>query len=48
MVPLDIVEKKISNNGELQTMHYLTLPGRQRLEFEKMCELISERATLNA
>ena len=48
MVPLDIIEKKISNNGELQTMHYLALPGRQRLEFEKMCELISERTTLNA
>lgn len=48
MIPLEILEKVIAKDGEKHPMYYLTLPGRARLDFDKMCELISERTTLNA
>lgn len=47
MISLDIAEKEVYRQGEKLLMYYLTLARRQRLDFEKMCELISERTTLN-
>ena len=43
MVRLSIFRKKISKNGELKPMYYLTFYGAERLNFEKMCDLIAER-----
>ena len=47
MVRLSIFRKKIAKNGELKLMYYLTFYGSDRLNFDKMCKLISERTTLN-
>ena len=47
MVRLSIFRKKIAKNGELKPMYYLTFYGAERLNFEKMCDLIAERTTLN-
>lgn len=47
MIPLKITSRKAKNDDNKKVYH-LVLPGRSRLGFEKMCELISERTTLNA
>ena len=47
-IPLEIVEKKISNVGNLETMYYLSVLRQERLDFEEMCHLIAERTTLSA
>ena len=47
-IPLEIVEKKISNVGNLETMYYLSIMRQERLDFEEMCHLIAERTTLSA
>lgn len=48
MIPLGIVEKKISDKGDLKTMYYLSVLRQERLDFDQMCELIAERTTLSA
>lgn len=48
MIPLRIVEKKISDKGDLKTMYYLSVLRQERLNFEEMCQLIAERTTLSA
>ncbi|MBO7200004.1 MAG: hypothetical protein J6V54_01265 [Bacteroidales bacterium] len=48
MVRLSIFRKKIAKNGELKPMYYLTFYGAERLNFEKMCDLIAERTTLDS
>lgn len=45
MIELDIASRKSSE--EDKEVYYLRLARRQKLDFEKMCELISERTTLN-
>ena len=47
MIPLGIVEKKISDEGDLKTMYYLSVLRQERLDFDQMCELIAERTTLS-
>lgn len=47
MIPLEITSRKARNEDDKEVYH-LVLPGRARLEFDKMCQLISERTTLNA
>ena len=47
MIPLEITSRKARNKDDKDVYH-LVLPGRARLDFDKMCELISERTTLNA
>ena len=46
MIPLKITSRK-SPEHEDKEVYHLVLPGRSRLGFEKMCDLISERTTLN-
>ena len=48
MIELDICKKNLYSHGDKEIKYYLTLARRQRLDFEKMCQLISERTTLNA
>jgi predicted histone-like DNA-binding protein len=48
MIELDICKKNLYSHGEKKIKYYLTLARRQRLDFEKICQLISERTTLNA
>ena len=48
MIELDISKKNLYSHGKKKIKYYLTLARRQRLDFEKMCQLISERTTLNA
>ena len=48
MVRLSIFRKKIAKNGELKPMYYLTFYGAERLDFDKMCDLIAERTTLDS
>lgn len=48
MIELDICKKNLYSHGKKKIKYYLTLARRQRLDFEKMCQLISERTTLNA
>ncbi len=47
MIPLKITSRKAPNDDNKEVYH-LVLPGRSRLGFDKMCDLISERTTLNA
>ena len=48
MIELDICKKNLYYHGDKEIKYYFTLARRQRLDFEKMCQLISERTTLNA
>ncbi len=48
MIELDICKKNLYSHGDKEIKYYLTLARRQRLDFEKKCQLISERTTLNA
>lgn len=47
MIDLLICKKNVYSHGKKDEKYFLTLPGRDRLDFEKMCNLISERTTLN-
>lgn len=48
MISLDIAQQEVAIKDKKKIMYYLRLARRQRLDFEKMCQLISERTTLNA
>ena len=48
MISLDIAQQEVAIKDKKKIMYYLRFARRQRLDFEKMCQLISERTTLNA
>lgn len=45
MIPLDIVSRKIPN--EEKEVFHLVISKQQRLDFEKMCNMIAERTTIS-
>lgn len=46
MVNLIPKSQEVYKYGELQTVHFLQIARADRLEFEKMCQLIAHRTTL--
>lgn len=46
MVNLAPYSKELYSHGERKTVHFLQIARADRLEFEKMCQLIAHRTTL--
>ncbi len=46
MITLAPKSQEVMKHGELQTVHFLKISNAERLEFEKVCELIAHRTTL--